>query len=177
LAELEERGDAFPDVLRQLDAHRLHRYARDPAAMTAYLVEQKSADRGSATSTPSRWRTSRLPGVEVNWVAPRTHPTSGGGRGGTGPSARRPPGAVATNPSVGSPISACWCGPSRRRRGRLLGYAVAESRDMNADGGPVWFSGGTLARDLSLPQLQDRLPLEAPSTTTTCWGMGFGCWF
>jgi hypothetical protein len=93
LAELEERGDAFPDVLRQLDAHRLHRYARDPAAMTAYLVEQKSADRGSATSTPSRWRTSRLPGVEVNWVAPERTRRPAAAAAAPDPSARRPPGA------------------------------------------------------------------------------------
>jgi hypothetical protein len=40
--------------------------------------------------------------------------------------------------------------------GRLVGYAVAQQGDVGPDGKPVWYAGGTLARDLSLPQLVQR---------------------
>ena len=52
--------------------------------------------------------------------------------------------------------------PRQTQSGQLLGYAVATPHDVNAKGGPVWFSGGTLARDLSLPQLQDRWRTAPP---------------
>ncbi|MBV9163642.1 MAG: hypothetical protein JO281_19290 [Pseudonocardiales bacterium] len=37
-----------------------------------------------------------------------------------------------------------------------MGYAVAQPGDRAAGGGPVWYGGCSLARDLSLPQLQRR---------------------
>lgn len=58
--------------------------------------------------------------------------------------------------------------------GEVTGYAVALVGHTNADGEPVWFSGGKLAPDLTIPQLRRRFALEnqphpatpdAPSTT------------
>jgi len=42
-------------------------------------------------------------------------------------------------------------------QGRLVGYAVAQRDDVDADGKPVWYAGRSLARDLALPQLAQRL--------------------
>ncbi|HEY3895092.1 MAG TPA: hypothetical protein VGL88_06960 [Pseudonocardiaceae bacterium] len=40
--------------------------------------------------------------------------------------------------------------------GQVVGYAVAQRGDTTADGEPVWYAGRSLARDLTLPQLQQR---------------------
>lgn len=40
--------------------------------------------------------------------------------------------------------------------GQVVGYAVAQRGDTDAGGEPVWYAGGSLARDLTLPQLQQR---------------------
>lgn len=40
--------------------------------------------------------------------------------------------------------------------GAPVGYAVALPGDINADAQPIWFAGGSLARDLTLPQLRRR---------------------
>jgi hypothetical protein len=47
---------------------------------------------------------------------------------------------------------------SQRDPDQITGYAVA----LRADGEPVWFGGGKLAPDLSLPRLQDRWAPSAP---------------
>ncbi|MGI5325037.1 relaxase/mobilization nuclease domain-containing protein [Actinomadura nitritigenes] len=44
----------------------------------------------------------------------------------------------------------------RRTAGELTGYAVALPGDVNADGQPIWFGGGKLAPDLTLPKLRRR---------------------
>lgn len=49
-------------------------------------------------------------------------------------------------------------GPS----GDLLGYSVALPGDTNGQGEPVWYSGSTLAGDLSLPQVRQRLGTLTP---------------
>ncbi|WP_432096324.1 relaxase/mobilization nuclease domain-containing protein [Streptomyces sp. bgisy100] len=41
--------------------------------------------------------------------------------------------------------------------GDLQGYKVALPGDTNADGEPIWYSGSSLATDLSLPKVQERL--------------------
>ncbi|WP_329134023.1 relaxase/mobilization nuclease domain-containing protein [Streptomyces sp. NBC_01476] len=41
--------------------------------------------------------------------------------------------------------------------GDIRGYKVALQGDINAQGQPIWFSGSTLAPDLSYPQIRDRL--------------------
>ena len=48
--------------------------------------------------------------------------------------------------------------PRRAADGRLIGYKVSDpdAAMATASGGLVWFGGGTLARDLSLPKLQER---------------------
>nr|MDQ2708767.1 hypothetical protein [Actinomycetota bacterium] len=46
--------------------------------------------------------------------------------------------------------------PRLSDEGELLGYSVASPGDVNAEGLPVWFSGSTLAQDLSLPRLRAR---------------------
>ncbi|WP_333768196.1 relaxase/mobilization nuclease domain-containing protein [Streptomyces sp. IBSBF 2435] len=49
--------------------------------------------------------------------------------------------------------------------GDIRGYKVALDGDINVEGQPVWFSGSTLAPDLSYPQIRDRLTAtEAPAT-------------
>jgi hypothetical protein len=45
---------------------------------------------------------------------------------------------------------------SIRNPGEVTGYAVALPGDMTASGGPVWFGGGKLAADLTLPKLRRR---------------------
>ena len=47
--------------------------------------------------------------------------------------------------------------------GDIRGYKVALDGDTNTAGQPIWFSGSTLAPDLSYPQIRDRLTAtEAP---------------
>ncbi|MFF8962313.1 mobilization protein [Streptomyces globisporus] len=53
-------------------------------------------------------------------------------------------------------------GPS----GDTLGYSVALPGDLNKHGEPVWFSGSTLAGDLSLPKIRHRLTTTAPEPVT-----------
>ncbi|MFD3996791.1 mobilization protein [Streptomyces sp. NPDC058583] len=53
-------------------------------------------------------------------------------------------------------------GPS----GDVLGYSVALPGDLNKHGEPVWFSGSTLAGDLSLPKIRHRLTDTAPEPAT-----------
>ncbi|WP_059006577.1 relaxase/mobilization nuclease domain-containing protein [Streptomyces specialis] len=48
--------------------------------------------------------------------------------------------------------------------GDLLGYAVALPGDRNANNAPIWFAGSTLAPDLSLPKIRNRL---TPTTDTS----------
>ncbi|MFG2245775.1 relaxase/mobilization nuclease domain-containing protein [Spirillospora sp. NPDC048823] len=45
---------------------------------------------------------------------------------------------------------------STRVAGQITGYAVALSDDLGSSGRPVWFGGGKLASDLTLPQLRRR---------------------
>ena len=45
---------------------------------------------------------------------------------------------------------------STRNPGQVTGYAVALADDTARAGGPVWFGGGKLAADLSLPKLRAR---------------------
>ncbi|WP_327375426.1 relaxase/mobilization nuclease domain-containing protein [Streptomyces sp. NBC_01216] len=53
-------------------------------------------------------------------------------------------------------------GPS----GDVLGYSVALPGDLNKHGEPVWFSGSTLAGDLSLPKIRHRLTDTVPEPVT-----------
>ena len=45
---------------------------------------------------------------------------------------------------------------SSREPGQVTGYAVAMPGDVAKDGGPVWYSGGKLAADLTWPKLRQR---------------------
>ncbi|MFS0695969.1 mobilization protein [Streptomyces nitrosporeus] len=59
-------------------------------------------------------------------------------------------------------------GPS----GDTLGYSVALPGDLNKHGEPVWFSGSTLAGDLSLPKIRHRLttsPEPVPARPADPW--------
>ncbi|MFE8941677.1 relaxase/mobilization nuclease domain-containing protein [Streptomyces sp. NPDC007872] len=52
--------------------------------------------------------------------------------------------------------------------GDVRGYKVALDGDTNAQGDPVWFSGSTLAADLSYPKIAERLTTaEAPPANQT----------
>ncbi|UTR82544.1 relaxase/mobilization nuclease domain-containing protein [Streptomyces cavourensis] len=53
-------------------------------------------------------------------------------------------------------------GPS----GDILGYSVALPGDLNRHGEPIWFSGSTLAGDLSLPKIRHRLTATTPEPAT-----------
>ncbi|WP_169806931.1 relaxase/mobilization nuclease domain-containing protein [Actinomadura macra] len=50
---------------------------------------------------------------------------------------------------------------STRLVGQVTGYAVAVPDDLSADGRPVWFGGGKLASDLTLPKLRRRWGTES----------------
>lgn len=45
---------------------------------------------------------------------------------------------------------------STRQPGEVTGYSVALPGDITRDGGPVWYSGGKLAADLTWPRLRQR---------------------
>ena len=45
---------------------------------------------------------------------------------------------------------------SVKSRGQITGYSVALPGDTTKDGGPVWYGGGKLARDLTWPKLRRR---------------------
>ncbi|MFJ3649046.1 relaxase/mobilization nuclease domain-containing protein [Streptomyces murinus] len=47
--------------------------------------------------------------------------------------------------------------------GDIRGYKVALADDTNKDGQPVWFSGSTLAPDLSYPKINERLTASSPA--------------
>ncbi|WP_435178951.1 relaxase/mobilization nuclease domain-containing protein [Actinacidiphila sp. bgisy145] len=49
--------------------------------------------------------------------------------------------------------------------GDIRGYKVALDGDTNAAGEPIWFSGSTLAPDLSYPQIRERLTTTEPTAT------------
>jgi hypothetical protein len=51
---------------------------------------------------------------------------------------------------------------STKNPGEITGYAVGLARHTNQDGGVVWYSGGKLAADLTLPKLRHRW---RPTTT------------
>ncbi|PWK72051.1 hypothetical protein BCL76_103280 [Streptomyces sp. CG 926] len=59
--------------------------------------------------------------------------------------------------------------------GDIRGYKVALPDDTNAKGEPIWFSGSTLAPDLSYPRISERLaptrsaPADQPSRRRTAW--------
>jgi hypothetical protein len=58
---------------------------------------------------------------------------------------------------------------SVKNPGRVTGYSVALPGDTGRDGGPVWFSGGKLAPDLTFPKLSCRWagPGRAPADPFT----------
>ena len=56
---------------------------------------------------------------------------------------------------------------STRNLGEVTGYAVSLPTDTTGAGGPVWYGGGKLAPDLTLPKLRHRWsPARATSTGT-----------
>jgi hypothetical protein len=52
---------------------------------------------------------------------------------------------------------------SKREPGQVTGYAVAKPGHMNGQGAPVWFGGGKLAADLTLPKLRKRWLATGPA--------------
>lgn len=54
---------------------------------------------------------------------------------------------------------------SLREPGQVTGYAVARPGHVNGQGAPVWFGGGKLAADLTLPKLRRRWPSTGPTPT------------
>jgi hypothetical protein len=51
---------------------------------------------------------------------------------------------------------------SARNPGQATGYAVSLAGDVTKSGNPVWFDGGKLAADLTLPKLRQRWPGTNP---------------
>ena len=60
---------------------------------------------------------------------------------------------------------------SQRDPAQVTGYAVAKPGHVNGQGGPVWFGGGKLAADLTLPKLRQRW-LAAGSAATSPTRLG-----
>jgi len=63
---------------------------------------------------------------------------------------------------------------SERNPGQVTGYAVALPESVDPDGAPIYFGGGKLAADLTLPKLARRWELEAPAGNATTAGDGMG---
>ncbi|MFJ2719148.1 mobilization protein [Streptomyces sp. NPDC087437] len=51
--------------------------------------------------------------------------------------------------------------------GDIRGYKIAAEGDTNAAGEPIWYSGSTLAPDLSFPQIRERLTAAEQPTKVT----------
>jgi hypothetical protein len=77
---------------------------------------------------------------------------------------RRAVAAAASEPEFLTLLDATGVEVKRRfaPSGDLLGYSVALPGDTNKHGDPVWFSGSTLAGDLSLPKIRQRLTASTP---------------
>ncbi|WP_329383223.1 relaxase/mobilization nuclease domain-containing protein [Streptomyces sp. NBC_01351] len=60
--------------------------------------------------------------------------------------------------------------------GDIRGYKVALADDKNAKGEPVWFSGSTLAPDLSYPKISERLAPTEPNSTSQHSGRRRTAW-
>ncbi|MFI5984294.1 relaxase/mobilization nuclease domain-containing protein [Streptomyces sp. NPDC051555] len=60
--------------------------------------------------------------------------------------------------------------------GDIRGYKVALPDDTNAKGEPVWFSGSTLAPDLSYPKISERLAPTEPAPTDRHTGRRRTAW-
>ncbi|OEV13150.1 mobilization protein [Streptomyces nanshensis] len=77
---------------------------------------------------------------------------------------RRAVAAAANEPEFFTLLEATGVEVKRRiaPSGDLLGYSVALPGDTNKHGEPVWFSGSTLAGDLSLPKIRQRLTASTP---------------
>ena len=60
---------------------------------------------------------------------------------------------------------------SATRPGEVSGYAVGLPQHTTRDGGTVWYGGGKLAADLTLPKLRQRWP-AAGGGQSTCIGQG-----
>ena len=54
---------------------------------------------------------------------------------------------------------------SQREPGQVTGYAVAKPGHVSRQGAPVWFGGGKLAADLTLPKLRERWLATGPAST------------
>ncbi len=63
---------------------------------------------------------------------------------------------------------------SERNPGQVTGYAVALPESVDPGGAPIYFGGGKLAADLTLPKLARRWELEAPAGNATTAGDGTG---
>ncbi|WP_435131431.1 relaxase/mobilization nuclease domain-containing protein [Actinacidiphila sp. bgisy144] len=75
--------------------------------------------------------------------------------------------AVSTSPEEYLPLlagSGVHVEVLRYPSGDIRGYKVALDGDTNAAGEPIWFSGSTLAPDLSYPQIRNRLTTTEPTT-------------
>ena len=125
-------------------------------------AEQRSGSAGPLRGT-GRQRAAR-PGPSRRKHAAadcRKHPGSRSGA----PSAPPPPGRPTSKSS-----SPGWTGPgilvrkrfSTRKPGEVTGYAVALPHDTTRAGARVWFGGGKLAADLTLPKLRSRWQATGP---------------
>ncbi|WHM38261.1 relaxase/mobilization nuclease domain-containing protein [Streptomyces sp. BPTC-684] len=57
--------------------------------------------------------------------------------------------------------------PKTEPSGDVTGYSVALPGDTNKQGEPIWFAGSTLAGDLSLPKIRQRLTSTSPAPVVT----------
>jgi hypothetical protein len=59
---------------------------------------------------------------------------------------------------------------STRNPGQVTGYSVALAQDTTRTGGPVWYGGGKLAADLTLPKLRQRWAVGPADAGTVSGG-------
>lgn len=159
LATLARQDDANPDIHN--DALRLRQRCRELEDELG-LRPTSASDRTSAPA-PSRGETEKA--RRQGWERPT--------RAVLEEEARRAAAAARTEDGFFTALTGR--GVLLRRRGAdpVVGYALALDRDRLDSGEPVWFSGGSLAPDLSLPRVRARFAgapvLPDPAAAAAPW--------
>lgn len=149
LATLARQDGVNPDIHN--DALRLRAACRELEAELG-LRPTSASDRTSAPA-PTRGETEKA--LRQGWERPTRTVLE--------EAARRAAAAARTEAEFFTHLAARRTLLRRRGTDPVAGYALALDRDRLQDGEPVWFSGASLAPDLSLPRVRSRF-IGAPAS-------------